>query len=341
MSMRIRNALAPGALSLGKRIGDISHEANTRLKWLDYYETVGRNARKTCRHFGISPDTFYRWKKRYRPDDLKTLEMRSRRPKRVRQPTWTTDTVQAVLALREEYPNWGKEKLATLLAERGVKVSASMVGRIIRYLKERGVLREPVRHHISARKKSQNRPYAIRKPKEYTAETTGDIVQVDTMDVRPLPGVIIKHFTARDVVSRWDVVEASSQATAPAAARFITSITTRMPFKVKAIQVDGGSEFQSVFEERCRELGIRLFVLPPRSPKLNGHVERANRTHTEEFYEVTDTEFDIQSLNTALRRWEMVYNTVRPHQALRYLTPHKYLMQNYSINGKEKVYGIY
>jgi hypothetical protein len=91
----------------------------------------------------------------------------------------------------------------------------------------------------------------------------GDIVQVDTMDVRPLPGVIIKHFSARDVISKWDVVEASSRATAPAVAWFIMAITARMPFKVRAIQVDGGSEFQSVFEETCHKLGIRLFVLPP------------------------------------------------------------------------------
>jgi transposase InsO family protein len=161
------------------------------------------------------------------------------------------------------------------------------------------------------------------------------------MDVRPLPGVIIKHFSARDIVSRWDVVEASSNATAASATRFIKAIIARMPFKVKAIQVDGGAEFQSIFEETCQQLGIRLFVLPPHSPKLNGHVERANRTHAEEFYEVTEAEFDVQSINIALRQWEMIYNTVRPHQALHYLTPHKFLLQNYSINGKEKVYGIY
>jgi len=58
-----------------------------------------------------------------------------------------------------------------------------------------------------------------------------------------------------------------------------------MPFPIRAIQVDGGSEFQDVFEEECQRRGIKLFVLPPRSPKLNGHVERAQRTHTEEFYE--------------------------------------------------------
>ena len=339
--MRIRSALAPGSITIGRRIADLSPQAYKRLKWFDYYEGVGRNARKTCRHFGISPDTFYKWKRRYRSEDLRTLEEQSRQPKQVRQPTWTQETARAVLELREEYPRWGKEKLAKLLSEHCIKVSVSMVGRILKSLKDRGILKEPVRNHISARKRFQKRPYAIRKPKEYEAKVPGDIVQVDTMDVRPLPGIIIKHFSARDIVSKWDVVEVSSRATASSAARFITAILTRMPFKVKAIQVDGGSEFQNIFEETCQKLGIRLFVLPPRSPKLNGHVERANRTHAEEFYEVTESDFDIHSLNPALRNWEQIYNTVRPHQALQYLTPHQFLLQNYSINGKEKVYAMY
>jgi len=339
--MRIRNALVPGTISLGKRMADISHDASKRLAWFDYYGSHDRNARRTCRHFGISPDTFYRWKKQYRPGDLKSLEERSHRPRRTRQPTWTPEVARAVIELRERYPRWGKAKLVRLLANAGVVVSESMVGRILKQAKENGVLREPIRNHISARKRPRDRPYAVRKPKEYLAQEPGDIIQVDTMDVRPLPGVVFKHFAARDMVSRWDVFEASSRATAPSAARFISSIVKRMPFKVKAIQVDGGSEFQSVFEETCQRMGIRLFVLPPRSPKLNGQVERANRTHTEEFYEVTDCDFELTPLNTELHQWERTYNTIRPHQALGYLTPHEFLMRNYSINGKEKVYGIY
>ena len=136
----------------------------------------------------------------------------------------------------------------------------------------------------------------MRKPREYLAKEPGDIVEMDTLDVRPLPGLMVKHFTARDTVSRWDVIQAFSQATAASATRFVNAVVARMLFPVRAIQIDGGSEFQSVFEEECRRLDIRLFVLPARSPKLNGHVERAHRTHThtEEFYEVTDTDFDIQ-----------------------------------------------
>ena len=87
-----------------------------------------------------------------------------------------------------------------------------------------------------------------------------------------------------------------------------------MLFPVTAIQVDGGSEFQAGFEGACQERGIRLFVLPPRSPKLNGHVERAQRTHTEEFYELYDGDVDIGPLNQALRAWERTYNIIRPHR---------------------------
>ena len=127
----------------------------------------------------------------------------------------------------------------------------------------------------------------------------GDLVQVDTLDVRPVPGVVLKHFTARDIVSRWDVLEARTRATAATAAGFLDRLVARMPFPVRAIQVDGGSEFQAVFEEACQARGIRLFVLPPRSPKLNGCVER-ERTHTEEFYEVTPFSLEVAALNCEL-----------------------------------------
>lgn len=323
--MKIKSAVVSGVTRLAKLAFELSREAIQRLKWFDYYEAHGKNAALTCRRFGISRQTFYCWRRRYNPHNLRSLENRSHRPKRLRQPSWSPELVQAVLRLREQYPRWGKDKLVVLLHKQGYRVSTSMVGRVIKRLKENGILREPLPNHISARKKARARPYAIRKPKEYVAEAPGDIVQVDTMDVRPLPGVVLKHFTARDVVSRWDVLEARTRATSNTASDFVDTIIRRMPFPIKAIQVDGGSEFQDAFEEECRQRGIKLFVLPPRSPKLNGCVERAQRTHTEEFYEVTATNFEIAALNQALVEWEIVYNTLRPHQALKYLTPKEFL----------------
>lgn len=147
---------------------------------------------------------------------------------------------------------------------------------------------------------------------------------MDTLDLRPLPGVVLKHFTARDVVSRWDVLEVHTRATARTAATFLDAIQERMLFLVQAIQVDGGSEFQADLEAACQQRGIRLFVLPPRSPKLNGHVERAQRTHTEK-YEVWDLDWSLPALNRELCAWEEVYDTVRPHQSHGQRTPQQFL----------------
>jgi transposase InsO family protein len=297
-----------------------------RLRAITLFEEF-HNARVVCQTFGMGRATLYRWLRRFDPKDLSSLREESRRPRRVRKPLWSRGLVQAIKALREEYPRWGKDKLAVLVREQGHEASVSTVGRIVNHLKQRGELREPQRRVISAKRKSR-RPYGVRKPGDYAVERPGDLVEVDTLDVRPLPWVTLKQFTARDVISKWDVIEARHRATATTAKEFIETLEQRMPFKVKALQVDGGSEFYSEFEEECERRKIQLFVLPPKSPKLNGCVERAHRTHTEEFYEVYEVPWNVTELNPELRRWENIYNCVRPHQALDYKTPLQFLKDN-------------
>lgn len=245
--MGIYSSIIPGAKRLASISVTLSRKARQRLKWFDYYNSHGHNARLTCRYFGISPQTFYRWKRRYNPHHLESLEDRSHRPKHLRQTTPSVELVEAVRQLREEYPRWGKDKLVVLVRGKGFGCSTSMVGRIMRRLKERGVLREPIRNHISAHRRGIKRPYATRKPQEYRADQPGDLIQLDTMDIRPLPGVVLKQFTARDVVSRWDILEAHTRATSRTASGFIDRLIARMPFPVRAIQVDGGSEFRDIF----------------------------------------------------------------------------------------------
>ena len=63
------------------------------------------------------------------------------------------------------------------------------------------------------------------------------------------------------------------------------------------------------------------------SPKLNGYVERAHRTHVEEFYNFYDGELTMGPLNRALREWEAFYNEERPHQSLGWRTPMEYLAE--------------
>jgi len=123
-------------------------------------------------------------------------------------------------------------------------------------------LHEPPGTPIPARQRPRHRPYAIGKPGGYEVRAAGAMVELDTLDVRPLPCPVLKHFTARDAVSRWDVLEARSRATATAASSFINTLLERMPFPIKAIQEDGGSEFRDAFERECRRRGGNPFRLP-------------------------------------------------------------------------------
>ena len=306
----------------------ITAAADARMQKLNIWKILkhkGVEDREINRLLRVSRATLYRWKKRLRDKGPKGLEQKSRRPHRLRTPMWDTELVEAVLALREEYPSWGKDKLCVLLGRKGWLTCSSTVGRILVDLKRRGVLHEPPRGLVKYKKRHQNRKFAIRKPRDYPVEQPGDLVQVDTLDVHPLDSGTVKHFTARDVISRWDVLEAHQRATANTASVFLDTLLARMPFKVKAIQVDGGSEYRAGFEQACQRLGLKLFVLPPHAPKLNGRVERAHRTHLEEFYAVLPDSAQLEKLNIALYKWERVYNQIRPHQALDYLTPAEYI----------------
>lgn len=328
--MRIVGLPSPFYRVAKTTLQELTPEAQERLRWVNCWRVLrqqGLTSTAAAEVLGLPRSTLYRWDSSLREEGQAGLCTRSRRPLRVRQPTWSPELAEAVLELRERYPRWGKDKLVVLLRRQGWHVSTSMVGRIMTSLKARGVLREPPRHGVLARRRARSRPHAVRKPREYRAAQPGDIVQVDTLDIRPLPGVVLKHFTARDVVSRWDVIEVHTRATSTLAAQFLGSMRRRFPFPIRAIQVDGGSEFMAAFESACQEFGIKLFVLPPRSPKLNGHVERAQRTHTEEFYELYDGDLEMAPLNRALLDWERVYDTFRPHHSLDGRTPAEYLRQ--------------
>ena len=104
--------------------------------------------------------------------------------------------------------------------------------------------------------------------------------------------------------------------TAKAAAAFLDKILADMPFPVKAIQVDGGSEFMAEFEAACQVKGVALYVLPPRSPQMNGAVERCNGAWRYEFYETYELPAGVEQLNPILDSFQNLYNHHRPHGAL-------------------------
>jgi len=232
-----------------------------------------------------------------------------------------------VKRLRLRY-GWGKEKLTVLLRDEGFSVSESTVGRILSRLICRGEV--PVSPVVQGwrRKRGKShwrRPHAMRMPKGFKAKMPGDLVQIDTVTVTPFPGLTIKQFTAVDVISRWKVQSIYSRATSRCARMALEEVLAEMPFPVRHIQVDGGSEFKAEFEDACKEKGLPLFVLPPRSPKLNGHVERANGTDRYEFFGFYEVGTTIAEIRESAKKWQYIYNHIRPHKALNLIPPAGYL----------------
>jgi hypothetical protein len=97
--MQISKGKPSGSGRLARTGVELSRDARVRLAWMDFYRRCGHVAH-TCRHFGISRQTFYRWQGRYDPCDLTSLEERSHRPRQCGQPTWAFSLEEKVLGLR-------------------------------------------------------------------------------------------------------------------------------------------------------------------------------------------------------------------------------------------------
>lgn len=335
VAMHTYGHILPGAQRIS-RLVVLSKEAKQRLKWFDFYASHSRNARLTCRHFGLSPDVFYRWKRRYHPHNLATLEddQVTRTPRHVRQPETDPELVARVKEWREARPRWGKKKLWKLIDREGYRTSISTVGRTLTRLRSAGRLHEPavvtsaLATHARRRSRS-GRLYAVRKPWDYDVTFPGDLVEIDTVHVTPFPGGRWYQFTATDIIAKHTARMAASRITATAAIRILDAIGERFLYPIRAIQIDGGSEFKSVFEAECQRRGILLFVLPPRSPKLNGQVERMQRTSREEVYDLHQP-LNVHELNELLKGEDHIYNTIRPHDSLDLMTPDEYYQARFA-----------
>ena len=280
---------------------------------------AGLTAEEAAQAIGVSRATLYRWKKR--------SERYSSRPRRLRKPNWSRALVAAIREIRADYPMWGKAKITVLLHRRGFQTCESTVGRILKTLIDRGeVVPVPTLRRKAPRALRRTRPHARRLPKGRKPARPGEIIQIDTMTINPGHGrPTIKQFTAIDPIAKWTCAQAWRRATAHNAAQFLDKLQDDMPFPVKAIQIDGGAEFKASFETECQRRGINLWELPPRSPELNGHVERSNGTWRYEFHASWELPDDLEGLNRWIDAFADEFNTIRPNQALGGQTPAEYL----------------
>jgi hypothetical protein len=232
-------------------------------------------------------------------------ELSKEAKQRLRRPTWSAALATAVHHVREQYPRWGKDKLMFLLRQDGWTVSTAMVGRIVTDLRRRGLLREPVRVATRRARRSVAPPMPCARRRIMWWPHRGTWCSSTPRSSTPnraSPCVTSAPATR----SRAGMCAPSSAAPPPRSRDFLQDVLARMPFPVRAVPIDGGSEFKAEFEAACAEQNQRLFVLPPKSPKRNGRVERSHRTHADEFYQCYGGDPTIAALQPALRRWNSI-----------------------------------
>ena len=282
---------------------------------------------KVCSEIvGISRASYFRSKKAL--DDLnKGIAPPFKRPKRINRPKWGEAEKQLILSVRRANPTYGKAKIAVILKrDHKANISESTVGRILKVLKEKGLLTKSLSAVRVKRKRNFKSGHA--KPwtfKKYSEMKMGERVQIDHMIV-PINGIYVKHFKAWERKSKYIYANVYSHAKSSSAKKFLLDFVKGAPFKIHSIQVDGGSEFMAEFEEACAELGLELFVLPPRRPDYNGGVERGNRIFREEFYSRNNLlEDSIGGIRAELKKEVFKYNSYRPHFGLNGMTPLEYI----------------
>lgn len=138
------------------------------------------------------------------------------------------------------------------------------------------------------------------------------------------------QFTAIDDCTRIRVLKIYDACNQKTAIQFIDEVIRRLPFRVHVVQTDNGAEFQSKFRWHLQDRDVRHVYIRPRTPRLNGKVERSHRIDDEEFYQVLEDSAVRESIhlfNKKLREWEDYYNFDRPHGALDGQTPYERLLE--------------
>ena len=304
----------------------VAYERKEKLDHFDRLREEGCSKETAFKVLKISRATYYRWQKNYQDYGLVGLENESRKPNKTRKPTWSKDDESHVLKLRLEFKFWGKYKIAVMYKRRyGKGLSPSIIGRILRKLIDRGFIKSVSFYTGEYHPKPRIfNGHAQRIPRDMRQNQVGDLIQVDHTTATLYTGSSVKHFKAVCPITKFSVEHVYKNATANNATHFLAYAKGRFPFVIRSIQVDGGSEFMADFEAACEKEAIPLYVLPPRSPEQNGCVERGNRTVKAEFYSQYEGPTSLEALNQALHKFSDFYNSVRPHQALQYLTPSEY-----------------
>jgi len=279
---------------------------------LEYAELSGSDA-KSYRWLEVPRSTFYQWKKAFAVEGETGLI--PKKPVAKSHPRQLpSEVVEKVIHLRQTY-HFGPQRIMWYLQRyHGVETSCST---IYRTLIRNGLRRLPKN---VGRRAVHTRRYAKQVP--------GHHIQVDVkfLSLKAAEGRRVRRFqyTAIDDATRVRALKIYNRHNQKNGIAFIDYVIEKFPFRIHTIRTDRGHEFQALFHWHVEDKGIRHVYIKPRSPQLNGKVERSHRSDQEEFYQLLTYTDDVD-LNRRLEQWERFYNFDRPHGAFNGSTPYEAL----------------
>ncbi len=299
----------------------LSKEACLRLEWIIYYETKGeKNVRKTCRHYGIVPKTFYKWRGRFDGINVRRLETESRAPKEKRKREISPLEEERIIELRKKHIRWGKMKLARLyeITYRSEISSWKIQCVILKYR----IYYNPKKNARTQAKKRRSKE-KIRITSLSRKPFPGFLIALDTI-VLWLNGAKRYVLTAIDCTSKIAFARMYTTKSSRNAKDFLQRMAYLLDYELWNTCHDNGSEFEKEFQEAIAELKLGDYWSRVKTPTDNPVCERFNRTLKEEFIALGNMTTDVPVFNRNLTEWLIEYSFVRPHQSLGYQTPWEY-----------------
>lgn len=310
----------------------VTDKAKHKARVLSFWGTHGLKATEDA--FKASRRTLFLWKAKQKKGNgsLEALNEQSCRPKTVRTRDWPQAIKDEIRHLRSEHPNLGKDKAQILLkpfceSRKLACPSVSTVGNLIR---DMGGLRTfPVKVRHDGRIVRLERRKRTRKPKGFRATRPGHCGSFDTVE-RIINSSRRYLITFTDVYSRFSFAWATTSHASAAAKEFFGLVCYLFPFPFEYVLTDNGSEFAKHFDAEIRSLHKIHWHTYPKTPKMNAHCERFNRTIQEEYVNFHANELIVpERFNQGLIRYLLWYNTERPHWGIGLKSPIQFIRENH------------
>ena len=309
-----------------------SEEAQFRLKVIEFSKVHG--VKVAIEAFGVSRATIFRWRRCLKESQgkLDSLIPKSRRPKRVRTMKVNSEIVTFIRDIREKHPRIGKEKVKKFLDEYCSKkeiksISASTIGKIIKRYDLTFALTKLNYHNPQsgwATRKVNYKSKVGYSPKS----TEPGYIEIDTI-TKFIQGIKRYILNAIDESFKFQFSLAFRALSSRNTVTFFKKLETVYPYEtgINVVQTDNGPEFQGSLDNYLKKRNIKHNFIYPRCPRINGFVERANRTLQEEFIDLHLNLLleDIDEFNRRLMDYLLWCNTERPHKSLNNLTPMDFL----------------